>query len=159
MGRDSQLWIMIELETSGPIVGTHSMIGLGAAAGSLKHGLIDRFETLIRPVTSAVVAAEAESFARARKEGKSAEEAMKAFEAWCAPFQKHQAIFVARPSAFDWPWIVWYARTYLGKNPFGYRVVCALSWDLAKGKKFDLELPDGALKGAEVLLKHFFKEL
>src|SRR6185503_7485812 len=156
MSRETQLWVMIDLEISGPIIGTHSMIELGAAVGSLKHGVLDRFSALLQPIGTEV-ASNADAFARAQKDGRPPEEVMKAFEAWCAPFEKHLAIFVARPAAFDWPWIVWYARTYLGKNPFGYRVVCALSWDLAKGRKFDLKLPGGAAKSAEVQLIHHMK--
>jgi len=67
-------------------------------------------------------------------------------------------IFVLRPAAYDWPWIVWYARTYLGNNPFGFRVVCAMSWYLAKGRKFELKLPPEAVKAAEAQLVEFLKE-
>ena len=156
MSRETQLWIFVDLEISGPIVGTHSLLELGAACGSLKHGVLDRFSSLVKPIGPAV-ASNAELFARAQKEGRDPAEALKAFAAWCAPFEKHLAIFVARPAAFDWPWIVWYSRTYLGKNPFGFRVVCALSWDLAKGRKFDVKLPGGAAKAAEAQLVHHMK--
>ena len=156
MARETQLWIFVDLELSGPVIGTHSLIELGAAVGSLKHGVLDRFSSLIQPIGPAVVS-NPELFARAQKEGRPPQEVMKAFASWCGPFEKHLAIFVARPAAYDWPWIVWYARTYLGKNPFGYRVICALSWDLAKGRKFDAKLPGGAAKGAEVQLVHHMK--
>lgn len=156
MARETQLWIMVDLELSGPVIGTHSLIELGAAVGSLKHGVLDRFSSLVQPIGSDVGSG-SEAFSRAQKEGRAPEEALKAFAAWCGPFQKHLAIFVARPAAFDWPWIVWYARTYLGRNPFSYRVVCAMSWDLARGRKFDVKLPGGAAKGAELQLIHFLK--
>ena len=148
---------MVDLETSGPVVGTHSMTELGAAVGSVRHGMISRFEALLKPVGTAVVAAE-QSFARAQKEGRPPEETMKAFADWCQPFQKYNAIFVARPSAYDWPWIVWYARKFLKGNPFGFRVICGLSWDLAKGKKFDIQLTHSPPKDAELLLKYFLEE-
>ena len=156
MARETQLWIFVDLELSGPIIGTHSLIDLGAVVGSLKHGILDRFSALIQPIGPAVES-NADLFARAQKEGRPPQEVLKEFASWCAPFEKHLAIFVARPAAFDWPWIVWYARTYLGKNPFGYRVVCAMSWDLAKGRKFDAKLPVGAVKGAEIQLVHHMK--
>ena len=133
------------------------MIELGAAVGSIKHGVLDRFGALLRPIGTAV-ASSPEAFARAQDQGKPPDEVMKGFAAWCRPFEKYLAIFVARPAAFDWPWIVWYARTYLGNNPFGFRVVCAMSWDLAKGRKFELALPPGAAKAAEVQLVEFLKE-
>jgi hypothetical protein len=37
-----RLWIMIDVETSGPILGTHSMTELGAVVGSKARGVIDR---------------------------------------------------------------------------------------------------------------------
>jgi hypothetical protein len=158
MARDTQLWIMVDIVTSGPVVGTHSMTELGAAVGSMKHVVISRFDALIRPIGTAV-ATNPESFARAKNEGIDPQEAMKNFATWCAPFQKFNAIFIARPAAFDWPWIVWYARTYLGGNPFGFRAVCALSWFLAKDKKFDdSKLTSAAARDAETQLRQFLVE-
>ena len=149
---------MVDIETSGPIIGTHSMTELGAAVRSKKDGVIDRFEALIRPIGAAVVASP-ESFEKARKEGGSPTEAMKRFAAWSAPHLKKKALFVARPAAFDWPWIVWYAWTYLGENPLGFKAVCASSWFQAKGKKFDVELPHIAAQDAEIQIRHFFQEI
>lgn len=148
---------MVDIETSGPIIGTHSMTELGAAVGSAKEGVVDRFEALIRPVGDAVVASE-DSYEKAKKEGLAPAEAMKRFAAWSAPLLKKKALFVARPAAFDWPWIVWYAWTFLGENPFGFKSVCASSWFQAKGKKFDVRLPHVAVKDAEIQLVHFLGE-
>jgi DNA polymerase III epsilon subunit-like protein len=158
MALDSQLWIMVDIETSGPVIGTHSMTELGAAVGSKKDGVLDRFEALIQPIGTAVIASP-ESFEKARKEGSTPKEAMQRFSAWSAPHLKKKALFVARPAAFDWPWIVWYAWTYLGENPFGFKSVCASSWFQAKGKKFDVELPHIAAQDAEIQIRHFFQEI
>jgi hypothetical protein len=157
MSRETQLWIFLDIETSGPVIGTHSMIELGAVVGSIKHGVLDRFDLRIQPIGTAVTS-NPEAFLRAQEEGKTPADAMKAFAAWCRPYEKYLAIFVLRPAAFDWPWIVWYARTYLGTNPFGFRVVCAMSWYLARGKKFDLKLPPEMVKAAELQLVAFLKE-
>ena len=35
---------MVDIETSGPVIGTHSMTELGAAVGSVKKGLIGRLK-------------------------------------------------------------------------------------------------------------------
>jgi hypothetical protein len=56
-------------------------------------------------------------------------------------------------------WIVWYAWTYLGENPFGFKSTCASSWFQAKGKRFEVDLPHVAVQDAEIQLKHFFTEL
>ena len=125
--------------------------------GSIKHGVLDRFDALIQPIGTAVTS-NPEAFLKAQEEGKTPTAVMQAFSAWCRPFEKFLAIFILRPAAFDWPWIVWYARTYLGNNPFGFRVVCAMSWYLAKGKKFELKLPPSMVKAAELQLVDFLKE-
>jgi ribonuclease T len=156
--RDTQLWIMVDIETSGPLIGTHSMTELGAAVGSAREGVLDRFEALIRPIGTAVVASK-DSFEKAVKRGVDPADAMKRFADWSAPFLKRQAVFVARPAAFDWPWIVLYAWTYLGGNPFGFKAVCASSWFQSKGKKFEVELPHVAAEDAEIQIRHFFQEM
>ena len=149
---------MVDLVTCGPVVGTHSMTDLAAVVGSVKHGIISRYTATLRPI-GPDVGSDPEAHARAQKTGKPAGDVIREFAGWCAPFMSHQAIFVARPAAYDWPWIVWYARTYLGKNPFGYRVVCALSWDAAKGKKLDVELSKTPGRDAELLFKEFLKSV
>jgi hypothetical protein len=149
---------MVDIETSGPHIGTHSMTELGAVVGSVKDGVVERFEALIQPIGTAVVASR-DSFEKASTSGEEPAKAMKRFATWSAPFLKKKAQFVARPAAFDWPWIVWYAWTYLGENPFGFKALCASSWFQARGKKFDVELPHVAVQDAEIQLFHFFKEL
>jgi len=158
MARDTQLWIMIDIETSGPHIGTHSMTELGAVAGSVRDGVVDRFEALVKPVGTKAVASK-DSFEKAKKEGEDPKAALSRFASWSAPLLKKKALFVARPSAFDWPWIVWYAWTFLGENPFVFKSVCASAWVQAKGKRFEVELPHVAVKDAEIQLLHFLKEM
>jgi hypothetical protein len=133
------------------------MTELGAVVGSAKEGILDRFAALIRPIGTAVVTSE-KSFEEARRSGVDPAKAMKDFAAWSAPFLKKKALFIARPAAFDWPWIVWYAWTFLGQNPFGFKAACASSWFQALGKRFEVELPHVAVQDAEIQLKLFFKE-
>jgi hypothetical protein len=154
MNKD-HLWIMVDLEASGPIIGRHSMTELGAVVGSPARGVIDRFEVLITPISDDVITSK-DSFARAKATGLSPREAMQRFEAWTKPHRDRKATFIARPSCFDWPWIVWYAWTYLGANPFGFRAVCASSWFEARGRKFSVDLPHVAVEDARIQLEHFF---
>ena len=151
-----RLWIMIDIETSGPIIGRHSMCELGAALGSRKRGMIDTFEAVIAPISDEVITSK-DSFAKAKASGEPPAQAMKRFADWCAPHIAARATFIARPSCFDWPWIVWYAWTYLGENPFGFRALCASSWFEGRGKKFQVELPHVAVEDAKIQLDHFFR--
>jgi hypothetical protein len=153
--RDDQLWIMIDIETSGPVIGRHSMTELGAVVGSRARGVIDHFEALITPISDEVITSR-DSFAKARETGLAPKDAMARFAAWTKPHRDAKATFIARPSCFDWPWVVWYAWTYLGENPFGFRALCASSWFEGRGKKFNVELPHVAVDDARIQLEHFF---
>jgi DNA polymerase III epsilon subunit-like protein len=149
-----RLWIMVDLETSGPIIGTHSLTELGAAVGSKARGVIDRFEVLIAPIGDAVKTSP-RSFARARAAGVSPPDGMARFLTWSRPYLD-RASFIARPAAFDWPWIVQYAWRYLDDNPFGFKAICASSWLEATGGSFrGVKLPHVAVQDAEIQLRHF----
>ena len=154
MSAREQLWIMVDVETSGPVYGVHSLTELGAAVGSAAAGVVDRFEAVIRPIGDAVVTSR-DSFERARAEGFDPQDAMQRFADWSAPHRQRRARFVARPAAFDWPWIVYYAWRYLGDNPFGFKAACASSWFEARGRRFEVELPHVAVEDAEIQLRHF----
>lgn len=135
-----RLWIMVDVETSGPVYTRHAMVQLGAAAGSRDRGIVDSFSALVTP-TSDLVVQSRRTFAAARERGEPPADAMRRFLAWARPFMRERADFVARPAAFDWPWIVHYAWNHLGDNPFGFKAVCASSWFQAHGRRFQIELP------------------
>lgn len=149
-----RLWIMVDVETSGPRYDQHSLIELGAAVGTRQRGTIDTFTTLIRPRSEQVMQSRS-TFARARVEGRDPVEAMTELATWARPLLERGAAFVARPAAFDWPWIVYYAWMYLGENPFGFKAVCASSWFEARGRRFRVELPHVAVDDARIQLEHF----
>jgi hypothetical protein len=149
-----RLWIMVDIETSGPIYGRHSLIELGAALGSRTKGVTERFSVLVAP-TSDLVEQSRDTFAAAQSRGESPSSAMAHFADWTKPHLARRASFVARPAAFDWPWIVYYAWTYLGHNPFGFKAVCASSWFEARGKRFRVDIPHVAAEDAAIQLDHF----
>ncbi|MDC0672975.1 hypothetical protein [Nannocystis radixulma] len=153
-----RLWIMVDIETSGPILGRHSLTELGAVVGTPARGVLDRFEVLIAPISDEVITSRG-SFARARTAGLAPGEAMRRFAEWTRPHRERRASFVARPAAFDWPWIVWYAWTFLGDNPFGFKAVCASSWFEARGRTFRVDLPHRAVDDADIQLRHFFAHM
>lgn len=149
-----RLWIMVDLEASGPVIGRHSLTEIGAAVGSRARGTIARFEARVAPIGDEVLTSRG-SFERARREGVAPARAMADLDTWSRPYVADGAKFVARPAAFDWPWVVYYAWTYLGANPFGFKAVCASSWLEARGRRFDVRLPHVAVEDAEIQLRHF----
>ncbi len=151
---DDRLWIMVDVETTGPNYGQHSLIELGAAVGSRARGTLAEFSALIKPTSNTVIQSR-NTFRRAAEHGEAPEHAVKRFAAWTKPYLDQRASFVARPASFDWPWIVHYAWTFLGDNPFGFKAVCASSWFEARGKQFRVELPHVAADDARIQLDHF----
>jgi len=150
-----RLWIMVDIETSGPVIGTHSLTELGAVVGSRSRGVIDRFEVLLAPISEHVKTSR-HSYARAKQSGLAPADAMGRFATWAKPLLERRASFLCRPAAFDWPWITQYAWRYLDDNPFGFKAVCASSWLEASGKSFrGVELPHVAVQDAELQLRHF----
>lgn len=157
MSAASQLWIMVDLETSGPVYGTHSLLEIGAAAGSREAGTLATFAALLTPSSDAGDHSP-ETMKAARERGEDPKVVMRRFADWSKPLLARGAKFVARPAAFDWPWIVYYAWTTLGENPFGFKAVCASSWFLAKGKRFTVDIPHVAVEDAKIQLMHFLRE-
>jgi hypothetical protein len=156
VGAEQRLWIMIDVETSGPVYGHHSMVELGAAVGSRERGVIDQLSVLITPVGEHVIQSR-RAFRAAQERGVSPRDAMSRLSDWTRPHRDAGAQFVARPASFDWPWIVHYAWTYLGNNPFGFKAVCASSWFEARGRRFHVELPHIAVEDARLQLLHFLE--
>lgn len=155
--RDSPLWIMVDVETSGPVYEKHSLLECGAAVGSRSLGVIDTFTALLRPTTDEVVQSR-RTFASARERGEDPALVMQRLARWSAPHMARGGRFVARPAAFDWPWIVYYAHRFLGENPFGFKAVCASSWFEALGKRFRVSLPHVAVEDARIQLEHLLAE-
>ena len=96
------------------------MVELGAAVGSHWRGTLDRFSALIRPISEHVVQSRRTS-RDASERGEALAEAMARFAAWTGPYMKEGAMFIARPAAFDRPWIVRYAWARRGRSGLGRR--------------------------------------
>ncbi len=106
MATAQQLWIMVDVETTGPVYGKHSLTEIGAAVGSMEQGLLDRFEAILRPIGDEV-AASRDSCEKALQVGLAPRDARQQFAHWSRPYREQKARFVARPAPFDWPWIIY----------------------------------------------------
>lgn len=153
---ENQLWIMVDVETSGPSYERHSLLEIGAAVGSLASREVDSFAALLTPTTDHVDASRS-TYEEAKSKGEDPVVVMSRFAAWAEVHVERGAKFVARPAAFDWPWIVHYSWSHLGNNPFGFKAVCASSWFEALGKRFSVKLPHVAVQDARIQLAHFLE--
>lgn len=123
---NDELYISVDVETSGPIPGEYSLLSIGACLvsepktsiylelkpDSVKHD----------PEALAVSGLDLEKL---KHEGLTPLEAMRALDQWlkssCPPKQK--VIFVGLNAPFDWSFINYYFHKYLGNNPFGFTAI------------------------------------
>jgi DNA polymerase III epsilon subunit-like protein len=121
-----ELYVSVDVETSGPIPGEFSLLSIGACLvvepatsiylelqpDSPKHD----------PESLAVSGLNLEKLAR---EALAPQEAMQRFDQWlkssCPTGQK--VIFVGLNAPFDWSFVNYYFHKYLGANPFGFTAI------------------------------------
>ena len=118
----NEVFISVDIETSGPIPGEYSMLSIGAC---LVSDISSSFECFVQP-TSEKYDPEALqvigfSLADFQAKGVPPDIAMSLFQDWIQGAVKDSTpIFVGFNSPFDWAFINYYFCRYLGVNPFGY---------------------------------------
>lgn len=146
----AECFISVDVETSGPIPGTYSLLSLGACVA---HRREERFYIELRPLNeNAVPEAVAMTGLDLKKltaEGVEPAEGMRRFREWVAAAAGDgKPVFVGFNAGFDWSFVNWYFHTYLGENPFGfapldiksfYMGLSGCSWAETKSSR----LPDG----------------
>lgn len=117
-----ECFISVDVETSGPIPGTYSLLALGACVADRRE---ERFYVELRPLNeNAVTEAVAVTGLDLRKlaaDGADPAEGMRRFRDWVAAVAgADKPVFVGFNAGFDWSFVNWYFHTYLGENPFGF---------------------------------------
>lgn len=118
----SEVYISVDVETSGPIPGTYSMLALGAC----EVGRMDRrFYVELRPTGELFVPdamkVVGRSLADFAESGNEPVTAMAEFKDWILQVSEgRDPVFVGFNATFDWSFVNWYFHTYLGDNPFGF---------------------------------------
>ena len=123
---ETDAYICVDVETTGPIPGDYSMLSIGACTIFEPQRT---FYIELKPINqnSIVEAASIHklSLERLVVEGVAPIEALTCFEEWlvneAAP--NRQPLFVAFNAAFDWMFINYYFFHYLGHNPFGHTAI------------------------------------
>ena len=122
-------YIVVDVETDGPIPGPHSLLSLGAVACDPAGHELDawyaNFETLPgaapHPDTQAFWDRHPEAYAATRaRPVLPPEEAMQRFALWVRKStggSRHRAVLVAAPAGFDAMWVHWYEWRFLGEAP------------------------------------------
>lgn len=114
-------YIMVDIESDGPIPGDYSMICFGAVV--VEEGLERTFYGQLRPISEKFIpeALAVSGFTREQTLAfPDPSEVMRSFAKWLASISKDRLLFIADNNGFDWSFINWYFHHFLGKNPFGF---------------------------------------
>ena len=132
-------YIVVDVESDGPIPHKYSMICFGAVV--LEPSLSKTFYGKVRPISETYIQEALTVSGFNRQDHENFDEpklVMDLFAEWLSQNSKGRPIFISDNSAFDWQWINWYFHTYLDKNPFGFSA--RRIGDLYCGMKMDAGL-------------------
>lgn len=114
-------YIMVDIESDGPIPGDYSMISFGAVLVDEK--LDKTFYGKLKPISEKWIPEALAVSGHSRNETLEFDEpkiVMEKFAEWIKQSSKGQAVFISDNNGFDWMFICWYFHHFLDKNPFGH---------------------------------------
>ena len=116
-----EIYISVDIEASGPIPGEYSMLSLGATVvGDISKTFYKEF----KPINDNYVPRALEicglSMEKLKKTGVEPKAGMLEFKEWVNDVSKwKKPVFTAFNATFDWMFVEYYFRKYVGRNPFG----------------------------------------
>lgn len=121
---DNQIYVVVDIETDGPVPGLYSMLSLGAVATTGEKE-VDSFYATLLPLENAAQDPETmvwwksqpDAWAEATANAQPAEVVLRSFIEWVNSLEK-KPLFVAHPVAFDYTFVSWYSWKFMGTNPF-----------------------------------------
>lgn len=114
-------YIMVDIESDGPIPGDYSMICFGAVV--VEPTLERTFYGQLRPISDKFVPDALAVSGFSREQTMAFPEptgVMQSFADWLATIGDGRVIFISDNNGFDWQFINWYFHHFLGRNPFGF---------------------------------------
>ena len=137
-GGVSDVYVSLDVETTGPCPGLYSMISLGAAAftrdgeerGTWSLNLAELPDAGRHPDTMAFWAEHPEAWERSTMAPVDPALAITDFARWVG-FLGGKPIAAAWPAAFDFAFVNWYCHRFVGHNPLGF--ACLDIRSLAQG--------------------------
>ena len=114
-------YIMVDIESDGPIPGDYSMISFGAIV--VDTDLDKTFYGQIKPISDKWIPEALAVSGHSREETLQfgeAKQVMSDFKDWLGKNSKGRPFFISDNNGFDWMFICWYFHHFLGENPFGH---------------------------------------
>lgn len=116
-----EIYISVDVETSGSIPGEFSMLSLGACVvGNSNKTFYVELKPLNGNFQEKAMEVNGLSMDKLKIQGEKLAEAMARFETWIKEIVgENRAVFVGFNATFDWSFTHWYFMKFLGRDPFG----------------------------------------
>ena len=114
-------YIMVDIESDGPIPGDYSMISIGAVV--VDEQLDKTFYCQLRPISDNFIPDALAVSGHSREETMLFDDpksVLERLEKWMNDHVAGRPIFISDNNGFDWMFVCWYFHHFLGRNPFGY---------------------------------------
>jgi hypothetical protein len=114
-------YIMVDIESDGPIPGDYSMICFGAVL--VDEQLSNTFYGRLKPVSNKFIPEALAVSGFSREEVMLFDDpaaVMLQFKNWIETVCKDRPVFISDNNGFDWMFICWYFHHFTGSNPFGH---------------------------------------
>lgn len=133
-----EIYVSTDIETDGPIPGSHSMLSFGSAAYLADKTLIGTFTANLQtlpgatghPVTMKWWETQPEAWAACRQDPQPPGEVLPRYRDWIRTLPG-RPIFVGYPVVFDFMFVAWYLHRFAGENPFGFSALDIKTYAMA----------------------------
>lgn len=122
----NEIYISVDVETSGPIPGEFSLLSIGACLVSQPA---TAFYLEIQPSSprhdQQSVAVSGLDLDKLQRDGLPPAKAMREFDTWIKSVSllERKPVFVGLNAPFDWSFVNYYFHQYMGSNPFGFTAI------------------------------------
>lgn len=123
MSNKKEVFISVDVETSGPIPGEYSLLTIGACHVDDEGQTFEcKLKPLSRNADPKALEVTGLSLDDLERTGLSPEEAMKRFSSWVADAigSNGVPVFVGFNAPFDWSFVNYYFHRFAKANPFGF---------------------------------------
>ena len=114
-------YIMVDIESDGPIPGDYSMISFGAV---LVNETLDKtFYGKLKPISDNYLPEALAVSGHSRNDTLSFDDPQKVmqdFKQWLNGVSIEKLVFISDNNGYDWMFICWYFHHFTGSNPFGH---------------------------------------
>ena len=114
-------YIMVDVESDGPIPGDYSMICFGAVI--VESRFDQTFYGQLKPISEKYIPEALSVSGFTREETTCFDDPAKVmndFALWIKQKSKESPKFISDNNGYDWMFICWYFHHFTGSNPFGY---------------------------------------